>query len=217
MWFLAEVRRTRGKGRSMAPSNSFTDLMARLRAGEEPAAADLFHRFAQRLIALARSRLDQRLRQKVDPEDVLQSVYQSFFLRHTQRQFELASWDDLWSLLTVLTLRKCSRWARYFHTAGRDVARETSLEVLADTPDPDRGLLAAEPTPEEAAVLTENVEQLFRGLEERDRAIVSLSLQGYSVREIGACLGRPQRTIFRVLERVKQRMLRLQAAEGESQ
>ncbi len=116
----------------------------------------------------------------------------------------------------MLTLRKCSRWARYFHTAGRDVGRETSLEVLPDTLDPDRGLLAAEPTPEEAAVLTESVEQLFRGLEQRDRAIVSLSLQGYSVREIGARLGRPQRTVFRVLERVKQRMLRLQAAEGES-
>ena len=200
----------------MAPSNSFTDLMTRLRAGEEPAAADLFQRFAPRLIALARSRLDQRLRQKVDPEDVLQSVYQSFFLRHTQGQFELAGWDDLWSLLTVLTLRKCSRWARYFHTAGRDVGRETSLEVLPDASDPDQGLFAAEPTPEEAAMLTENLEQLFRGLEGRDRAIVGLSLQGYSVREIGARLGRPQRTVFRILERAKQRMLRLQAAERES-
>ncbi len=199
----------------MAPSNSFTDLMTRLRAGEEPAAAELFHRFAQRLIALARSRLDHRLRQKVDPEDVLQSVYQSFFLRHTQGQFELTDWDGLWSLLTLLTLRKCRRWARHFRTAGRDVDREMSLDEVPDALDPDRGLLATEPTPEEAAVLTENLEQLFRGLEERDRAIVSLSLQGYSVREIGARVGRPQRTVFRVLERVKQRMRRRQASELE--
>jgi RNA polymerase sigma-70 factor (ECF subfamily) len=200
----------------MAPTNSFTDLMTRLRAGEEPAAAELFQRFTHRLIALARSRLDQRLRQKVDPEDVLQSVYQSFLLRHTQGQFELTDWDGLWSLLTLLTLRKCRRWARHFRTAGRDIDREIPLEAVPDVLDPDRGLLSNEPTPEEAALLTEHLEQLFRGLEERDRAIVSLSLQGYSAREVSARLGRPQRTVFRVLERVKQRVRRLQAADLEA-
>lgn len=115
----------------------------------------------------------------------------------------------------MLTLRKCGRWARHFRAAGRDIDRETSLEAIPDTLDPDRALLADEPTPEEAAELTENVEHLFRSLEERDRAIVSLSLQGYSAREISARLSRPQRTVFRVLERVKKRVRRLQAAERE--
>ena len=187
----------------MSAADSFADLMTRLRAGDEPAAAELFHRFADRLIALARARLDQRLRPKIDPEDVLQSVYRSFFRRHTQGQFELADWDSLWSLLTFLTVRKCGRWGRRFQAERRDIGREVPTSGGLD-------LLDREPTPDEAAVLAETVEQLLRGLEDRDRAIVTLSLQGYGPAEISARLGRPQRTVFRVLERVNKRLHRLQ-------
>ena len=42
---------------------------------------------------MARLRLDSRIRQKVDPEDVLQSVYKSFFLRCGAGQFDLSGWD----------------------------------------------------------------------------------------------------------------------------
>jgi DNA-directed RNA polymerase specialized sigma24 family protein len=46
-------------------------------------------------------------------------------------------------------------------------------------------------------------------MEERDRIIVSLRLQGYSPAEIATELGRSQRTIHRVLDRVKRRLRRL--------
>ena len=52
--------------------------MARLRAGDNAAAAEVFRRFANRLIGLARTHLDARVRQKVDPEDVMQSALKSF-------------------------------------------------------------------------------------------------------------------------------------------
>src|SRR5690242_9456367 len=61
----------------VASEPSFADLMARLRAGDDAAAAALFQRFATRLIALARGRLDGLVRRKVDPEDVVQSVFRS--------------------------------------------------------------------------------------------------------------------------------------------
>jgi hypothetical protein len=57
---------------------SFEECVARLRAGDEGMAAEIFHRFAHRLLALVRSRLDSLLRPKVDPEDLLQSVFHSF-------------------------------------------------------------------------------------------------------------------------------------------
>src|SRR6185295_15765908 len=65
----------------MPPDPSFDDLMARLRTGDEAAAAEVFHRFTGRLIGLARRRLDHLVRPKVDAEDILQSVYRSFFRR----------------------------------------------------------------------------------------------------------------------------------------
>src|SRR5262245_50887646 len=92
----------------------FQACNAVLRNGDETAAAEIFERFTGRLIGLARSRLDQRLQGKVDPEDVLQSVYRSFFVRHRDGKFKLESWDNLWSLLAQITVRKCCRQIERF-------------------------------------------------------------------------------------------------------
>jgi RNA polymerase sigma-70 factor, ECF subfamily len=200
----------------MAAEESFIQVMARLRAGDKAAAAEVFQRFARRLIALARTRLDSQLRQKVDPEDVLQSVYKSFFLRHAQGQFDLDSWDSLWTLLTVLTVRKCGRWAEYFQAECRDVRAEVSPRPAAEGAGPGWEALDREPSPAEAAMLAETIEELLRGLEDRERAIVSLGLQGYTASEISARLRRPERTVYRVLERVKKHLRRLQARQAES-
>jgi hypothetical protein len=59
-----------------------------IRSGDAGAAAPVFQRFAGRLIAPARSRLGDRLRAKVDPDDVVQSVYKSFFLRHANGELD---------------------------------------------------------------------------------------------------------------------------------
>jgi RNA polymerase sigma-70 factor (ECF subfamily) len=80
----------------MPTDDSFADLMGRLRSGDEDAATQVVRRFTHRLIALARSQLDGRVRQKIDPEDVLQSVYQSFFARHAQGQLSFGGWDPAW-------------------------------------------------------------------------------------------------------------------------
>ena len=190
-------RQDSGGGEQSCPTRrSFDDLMARLRAGDEEAARTLFDRYAERLIALARSRLGQRMRQKVDPEDVLQSVYKSFFLRQAAGQFHLAGWDSLWGMLTVITMRKCGRLVTHYRAGMRDLRREAAADAVPD----DWDALAHEPAPEEAAMLAETVEQLLRGLEERERDMVRLSLQGLSVAEISSQVGRTRRTVQRSAE-----------------
>jgi RNA polymerase sigma-70 factor (ECF subfamily) len=52
-----------------------------------------------------------------------------------------------------------------------------------------------EPTPLEAAVLSETVGQLLAGLDEEERPVLELSLQGYTTREISERLGRAERTV----------------------
>jgi RNA polymerase sigma-70 factor (ECF subfamily) len=79
----------------MSEQDSFEFLMARLNAGEGGAADALFRRYAERLLALARSRLEEAVRRKEDPEDVLQSVFKSFFTRHQDGQFDVAGWESL--------------------------------------------------------------------------------------------------------------------------
>jgi RNA polymerase sigma-70 factor (ECF subfamily) len=193
----------------MDEHDSFSELMDRLRAGDQDAATAVFRRFTGRLIALARAELDARTRGKVDPEDVVQSAYRSFFTRVDAGQFEVATWDELWALLTVITVRKCMNRARYFR-AGR---RDARVEIAPGTEGLGDPILAVdrEPTPSEAAMLAETIEQLLRGFDPDDRAIVELSLQGYTTPEIGARLGFAERTVRRVRERLKRRLHRWQA------
>ena len=195
----------------MSHDPSFSDLMDRLRRGDSAAAERVFARFAGRLIGLARRRLGARLRGKEDAEDVMQSVLKSFFVRQAGGEFELGDWDGLWALLTVITLRKCGYRTRRFLAARRDVRREAA----PSSPDEAGGweAVSREPTPEEAAVLAETVEDLFRGLDEDNRRIVELSLQGHRPAEVSAAVGLTERTVYRVLERVRDRLERL-ADEG---
>jgi RNA polymerase sigma-70 factor (ECF subfamily) len=198
----------------MSPDSSFADLMARLRQGDDAAAASVFHHFAHRLIGLARGHLDSRVRPKVDPEDVLQSVFKSFFLRHAAGRFDLEGWDGLWALLTVITVRKCGRVNRYFRSGGRDA--ETVATPAGDASNPLWEALASDPSPAEAVMLAELVEQLLRDLPERDRDAVTLGLQGYSAVEISKQLGRPERSVYRVLQRVRTQLEHLQAEGNEA-
>ena len=200
---MGVVRRGPDKGAAVtAPDRSFDDLMTRLRAGEDAAAAEVFRRFTHRLIGLARSRLDHLIRGKVDPEDILQSVYRTFFSRHARNAFDLASWDSLWGMLTVITVRKCDYRRKYFRAARRDVGREAAPDAGAT----DAHVLARDPTPSEAARLTETVELLMRELSGREREMLALSLQGCAIPEVSARVGRTERTVQRVLKRVRERL-----------
>jgi RNA polymerase sigma-70 factor (ECF subfamily) len=198
---------------AMSQDRNFDDLMARLRAGDEAAATEVFQRYGQRLIALARSRLDRHLGTKVDPEDVLQSVFQSFFARHVNGQFELEDWNSLWGLLTVITIRKCHRQYERFQTERRDVQREFLTPFSPSKWGSNCEAIARDPTPSEAAILAETVENLMRGLEGRERHMLTLRLQGYKIPEISEQVGRTERTVRRVLDRVKRQLERLRAGD----
>ena len=49
---------------------------------------------------------------------------------------EVGSWDSLWGLLTVITLRKCSERAAYYRAQCRDVAREVSAPPAGEDAPP---------------------------------------------------------------------------------
>src|SRR6516162_1993536 len=136
-------------------SNSFATFLARLRSQDDAAAQELFERFAHRLMALAHRHIGAGLRHKVDPEDVVQSAYKSFFFRYGAGNLEVVNWKSLWGLLTLITVRKCAERAAYHRADRRDAAREISMagSPAARWQDP----LDREPTPQEAAMLNETL------------------------------------------------------------
>lgn len=201
--------------RAILMTNQSADLMMRWRDGDQQAARELFLRYAERLLALARSRLSAKLARHVDPEDVVQSAYRSFFVGARDGRYILERSGDLWRLLVAITVHKIHGQVER-HTAGkRAIARELA-------PGDESGLfglqavaLAREPTPADAAALADTLEHVLGGLESRERRMVELRLQGYRLEEIAAELQRSERTVRRVLEQVKHELHRIGAATSK--
>lgn len=187
----------------MADERDVNDVMARLRSGDPEAATEVFQRFLKRLMGLARSRLDPQMQRKISPEDVVQSVFMSFFRRQRDGQIDVASWDNLWSLLAVITVHKCGHQIRYYHAGRRNASMEQSAFRFTEDSAAGWEAVAQEPTASHALRLGESLQELLHSLDERECQIVILSLQGATVNEISQEAGCSQRTVRRVLEHVR--------------
>lgn len=190
----------------MDGETSLQDLMQRLRAVDQAAATLIFQQFAQRLIGLARGHLAPQVRAKVDPEDVVQSVFRSFFVHQREGNYDFANWNDLWSLLALITLRKCGHRVEHYRAACRDVAREAVPQASPQDSAASWEFIAREPTPSEAVMLLEVMDGIMKELSARDRRIFELSLQGENSERISADVGCSERTVERVLERIRQQL-----------
>ena len=179
-----------------APSDE--RLLGRLQAGDERAADEVFHRYVERLTALARARLSQRLAARLDADDVVMSAYRSFFIRARRGGFALGAGEDLWRLLVEITLHKLYRQAAHHSTKKRNVARE------AAQPDgrPQRAV-TPEPTADLAVAAAEELGLAMRELSANARAALELRLQGHQLSEIAKQLDCSERTVRRWLDDVR--------------
>jgi RNA polymerase sigma-70 factor (ECF subfamily) len=189
------------------------DLIAKFKAGSESAAGELFDRYCEKLMRLARRRIGQRMASRVDPEDVIQSAFRTFFVRVRNDEFTFEGENDLFKLLVRLTVNKALRQIAYHRAAKRDPGKEAAQgnadhDILA-------GLVAHEPSPEVAVALVEEFERFLSQLPEFERKVLELKLQGNTTTEIAESLGSYDRKIRRVLERIAEVAHGAAAAEEE--
>jgi RNA polymerase sigma-70 factor (ECF subfamily) len=180
------------------------ELVGRLREGDPQAAEELFARYSQRLTVLAEQHLSRRLAARLDGEDVVQSVFRTFFRRSAAGEFRIDSSDELWRLLVQITVRKARALGRHHTAKVRDVGAETRSGIVA-------WLLHAEsyePGPEEAVALVDQIEELLRGLPPLYRDLLQLRLEGHSVVDTAARLGISRRTVHRALNLLQERLER---------
>jgi DNA-directed RNA polymerase specialized sigma24 family protein len=194
----------------MSASGSVTALLERLQEGDHEAARLLWHRDYPRMVALARQKLKGSVPRVADEEDAALSAFDSFCRRAEQGKFpDLKDRDGLWTLLVVLTARKATDLVRHHHrekrgggmvhgdSALKPVAGESSPGGLDDLP-------GDEPTPEEAALLAEEVESLLTRL--RDPALRQVAvwkLEGHTNAEIVAQLGCSEPTVERKMSMIR--------------
>src|SRR5580693_5611554 len=111
---------------SESPSSpdSFLELIARVRAGDEHAAAELVRHYEPAIRRAARVRLvDTRLNRLLDSMDICQSVMASFFVRAALGQFDLNTPDQLLRLLATMTRNKLIGQVKGHGAARRDFRR----------------------------------------------------------------------------------------------
>jgi RNA polymerase sigma-70 factor (ECF subfamily) len=177
-------------------------LLERCRSGDQAAAGEIHRRYAQGLLALAQSQLAKGLRRRVDPEDIVQSAFRTFFRRARSGEFTVDHSGSLWHLLVRIILNKVRKEAERHRAAKRNVQLERY--GLDEALDP--GAVAHDPTPAEAAALADVLEVVLAGLEASEVEILRLRLQGHSPSDIGDRVGCTRWTVRRVLDRVGLRL-----------
>lgn len=199
-----------------AEENS-VDLLARWKDGDESAATELFDRYVNRLVGLARSRLSERMKRRVEPEDIVQSAYRSFFRKAGDDRYTLEKSGDLWKLMAAITVSKV-RGQVEFHTAKkRHVYDEASIGAN------DSGYRVAptavthDPTPDDAAQVVEELQNVLEKLDPLQRQILELALQNKSVDEISPLVERSERTVRRTLQQVREHLEQRLLTESQSQ
>jgi RNA polymerase sigma factor (sigma-70 family) len=196
----------------MESSESVTQVIHRLRSDDprqrDEAARLVWEYYFRELLSLARRHLGWRIRQKVDPEDLLQSVYASVCRRQQRGEYELYDRDDFWRLLVSITLNKARNAAKWHQRAKRDVRREDALAAReGETGEgPGASLPDMSPTPEEAVELAEELEQRIRSL--GDPLLMQVALkkfEGLTNKEIAEELDYTERTIERKLDSIRRK------------
>ena len=194
----------------MPSEGSVTNWIGQLQAGDSAVAQPLWERYFQRLVLLARKKLQGAPRRAADEEDVALSAFDSFCRAAEDRRFPtLADRDSLWRLLVILTARKALHIIRdecRQKRGGGHVLNETALG--AATPEGrEAGLdevIGAEPTPDFAAQVAEEYRRLLDLLDSDELRLIAVSrMEGYSTEEIAGRLGCAPRTVERKLQRIR--------------
>src|SRR5919201_6040829 len=167
------------------PAASDASLLRRFRGGENAAATELYLRYADRLRALAAAQTSPDLRRRVDPEDIVQSVFRTFVRRAAAGQYDVPAGYELWKLFLVIGLNKIRAVAAYHKAAKRDV-RQTAGGAAFD-----KAVDQTAAADEEALNnLRLTVEELLAPLPATHRAIIDLRVAGHEVADIARQTGR---------------------------
>lgn len=128
------------------------------------------------------------------------STWRSFFVAAGENRFSIRQSGDLWAVLATITLRKVRRAAEFHHADKRSVSVEAQP---ADGSDLTQFLMDHEPGPDEAVAVADLLENLLASLNDTERRIVELRLQGEVLATIAADIGISERTVRRTIERIR--------------
>jgi RNA polymerase sigma factor (sigma-70 family) len=184
----------------MPDDGDFTDLIRRVRSGDEQAATELVRRYEPAIRRAVRLRLvDARLGRLLDSMDICQSVMASFFVRAALGQYEVDKPEQLLRLLATIARNKLA-----------DQARKRRLEhaergTRAEDPDVDQ-LAGGVPSPSRQVAAQDLLAQVRAQLSEDERQLADRRALGQEWADIAAELGGSPEALRKKLSRAVDRV-----------
>lgn len=175
-------------------------LLQRYRRGSEDAATQLYLRYVHRLRGLAQAQISPGLARHLEIDDLVQSVFTSFFRRAGSGDYDVPAGEELWKLFLVIALNKIRGAGAFHHAAKRDVRR------TAGGPHFEHLLEGAEGDNASFAFLQLVIDEALERLPTAQRRMVELRVEGYEVAEIAQKTRRSKRTVERSLQQALEKL-----------
>lgn len=185
----------------MAEGNTFQDLIARVRAGDEAAARELVRTYEPTIRRTVRIRLsDPRLRRVLDSTDICQSVFGSFFARAALGQYDLDDPAQLLRLLVNMSRKKLIDHERHERAARRDMTRTQGAGVM------EYEVAAPQPSPSQEVAASELLQEMRKRLSPDERRLAEQRAAGRDWAGIAAAEGDSPEALRKKLVRAVDRV-----------
>jgi RNA polymerase sigma-70 factor (ECF subfamily) len=162
----------------------FRDLIRRVRAGDEAAAAQLVRLYEPTIRLIVRRRLtNPAVRRLLDSVDICQSVLASFFVRAAAGQYDLDQPDHLLKLLARMACNKLANAVMKQHAARRHPARAVAVPLR------DSAVVDPGQSPSEQIANQDLLQQVRSRLSRDELELVERRACGLTWAEIAAQLG----------------------------
>ncbi len=188
-------------------NNEVSNWIDQAKDGDSIASHQLWHHYYDRLIRVARNNLRGQDRRVADEEDIVVSVFESFYRAAQQGRFpDLSDRDALWRLLLKMSARKIVDRRRHDGRQRRGAGQKVVSLQGADDNETIIQVIGDEPTPEMVLMMTESFEQLLQHLGGGPlREIAVGKMEGFSNAELAQKFECSERTIERRLHLIREK------------
>lgn len=186
----------------MSDSHSVTLMIEQLRRSKDardPAAAQIWSRYATMLFRAAYRQLSDAIRVQADPDSILQDSHASFHRLIVSGKLQVKNRNTLVAALVDITVKNAQDAARKETTLKRDAGRRIG-QGRDDSMSPLDTARSGEAPPEEAAMFLDNLNRGMAVLDPFLRSIVTMKLEGLSNRAIASRLPSSIRKVQRKLQ-----------------
>lgn len=164
----------------------FSALLILVAQGDAQAQDRLCRQYEPKLRIVARVMLGPALRPHLDTMDLVQSVHRSLLVGLRDQKFDISSPEKLVALASTIVRRKIARKWRKHRRQQRLGPSPSPSGSLADAIN---ALSSPDANPADIAQYQDQVEQLCQSLNETEKRMLDMRLEGFTSAEVAEELG----------------------------